>query len=369
MPFVDSNLPLVIVQTGGIPIPLEPKIAATIRVLRDPSGGRSNLQTTPVDFAGRAGIERRGHYSEGYPKKQYGLETRDASGSGLSVSLLGMPAEEDWILKGPYRDKIMFRECLRLRVEQPDGALRRTDTIRRGLRRHETGTGAIEDHYVGLFVLMERIKRGASRVDVQPLSGRFLPQGISGGWIVKVDKGDDPFFTTASGVRILHVYPEGDTVSATQRAWIKKQFDGFEAALNTPGGNFADFIDVSSFVDHFVINEVMKNVDTYRISAYMFKDRESRLEMGPVWDFDLSSTSVARGGERSDGWVARADLTGDDWKRPVWWDKLMANQNFVQPSIARWRFLRNDVLRLTNLFALIDGWASLLDGAQVWTLS
>ena len=111
MPFVDSNLPLVTVQTGGAVIKNEPKTPATMRVIRDPLGGRSNLQS-PSSFAGQVGIELRGQTSLGYPKKQYGLETRDASGSGMQVALLGMPAEEDWILQGPYRDKIMFRNAL-----------------------------------------------------------------------------------------------------------------------------------------------------------------------------------------------------------------------------------------------------------------
>lgn len=363
VPFVDSNLPLVTVQTGGTPIPDEPKIAATMRVIRDPLGGRSNLQTTPANFAGQVGIELRGQSSMGYPKKQYGFETRDALGSDLQVSLLGMPAEEDWILQGPYRDKVMFRNAFAYELSNRIGRYAvRTRFVEAFV--DETGTGTIEDHYVGLFVLMEKIKRGAHRVDVQRLMGDVEP-GVTGGWILKIDKGSDPFFTTERGTRILHVYPDGDTLSAAQRGWIKNYFDGFESALETPGADYAAYIDVGSFVDYLIVNEVMKNIDAYRISTYMHKDRESRLEMGPVWDFDLSSTTVARyGGDRPDGWVILEDFSMDPWKPPFWWEKLLGDENFVQQFIARWWVLRKNALRLSNLFALIDSWTTLLDEAQ-----
>ena len=211
---------------------------------------------------------------------------------------------------------------------------------------------------------MEKIKRGAQRVNVQPLSGDSEP-GVTGGWILKMDKGSDPFFTTARGTKILYVYPDGDSLSAAQKGWVTHYVDSFEAALEAPGTNYAVYIDVRSFVDYFLVNEVMKNIDAYRISTYMHKDRDSGLAMGPVWDFDLSSTTVARfGGERPDGWVILQDFSLDAWKPPFWWKKLLSDESFVQQLISRWRSLRRDALQLSNLFDLIDGWTALLDEAQ-----
>ena len=87
--------------------------------------------------------------------------------------------------------------------------------------------------------------------------------------------------------------------------------------------------------------------------------------MGPVWDFDLSSTTVTRyGGARPDGWVIFQDFGADPWKPPFWWRRLLANEGFVEQVIRRWRLLRNGALRLSNLFHVIDEWSALLDEAQ-----
>lgn len=366
MAFVDSNLPLVTVDTGGVAIPDEPKIAAAMKVISDPAGGRSNLETTPSDFAGAIGIERRGQSSQGqsFLKKQYSVETRDPSGSDLAVSLLGMPLESDWILQGPWKDKIFFRNAFAYWLSNRLGRYAvRTRLVEAFI--DETGVGPIADHYLGVFVLMEKIKRGPTRVNVQRLAGDTEP-AVTGGWILKIDKTDesDRSFTTNRGTKVVHVYPDGDALSDAQADWIKHYFDDFEAAL-AAGRDYGAYIDVGSFVDYLIVNELMKNIDAYRISTYMHKDREKKLQMGPVWDFDLSSTTTARyGGARPDGWVILVDLGNDGYLPPFWWESLLADELFVQQLIVRWRALRGNALARSNLFHTIDSWASRLDEAQ-----
>ena len=363
MPFVDSNLPLVTVDTGGVEIPNEVRIPATMRVIRDPTGARSNLETTPNDFVGNVQIEIRGHYSTSFPKKQYGFETKNTAGGDLHVSLLGMPAEEDWILQGPYRDKIFFRNAFAYDLSNKMGRYAvRTRFVEAFIK--ESGSGAMADHYAGVFVLMERIKRDPGRVHLQPLGGSTEP-GVTGGWILKIDKGDDPFFVTVEGTKILHVYPKGEELTTAQIGWIKEYFNDFESALAS-GGDYSQYIDTASFVDYFLVNELMKNVDAYRISTYMQKDRGAKLRMGPVWDFDLSSTTVDRGkGESSaPGWITELEYFGDTWQTPFWWKALLQDESFVREVIARWCALRRSVLHVPALFGTIDDWAALLDEAQ-----
>lgn len=366
--FGDSNLPLVAVQTGGKSIPDEPKIPAKMWVIRDPHGGRSNFETTPDEFAGPVGIELRGHLSETYPKKQYGFTTRDSRGNDVEVSLLGMPADEDWILQGPYRDKIMFRNAFAYELSNRIGRYAaRTrfveafvDEVSAGPPSSDVPSG-IADHYVGLFALVEKIKRGENRVNVQ----RLLEADPTGGWILKIDKENDsePSFTTRYGTKVLFDYPDGDSLSDVQKVWIRDYFDRFESRLEE-GGDYSACIDIESFVDYFIVNEVMKNIDAYRISTFMHKDRQSRLQMGPVWDFDLSSTTAGRyGGDRPDGWVILEDFSMDDWKPPFWWKKLLADEDFFDHLVARWWVLREGPLLRSKIFSLIDGWATLLDEA------
>ena len=64
-------------------------------------------------YKGNIGIEKRGHSSQDlFPKKQYGLETRNDDGDNLSISLFDMPAEKDWILYVPFSDKSLMRNLI-----------------------------------------------------------------------------------------------------------------------------------------------------------------------------------------------------------------------------------------------------------------
>jgi CotH kinase protein len=381
VPFVDSNLPLVAVHTGGEPIADYPKIPATMWVISDPDGDRSNLQTTPAAFAGRVGIELRGQTSMGYPKKQYGFETRDPSDHDLEVSLLGMPEDEDWILQGPWRDKTMFRNAFAYELSNQIGRYAvRTRFVEAFVDEVSTQPADpsdvppdMADFYVGIFVIMEKIKRGDDRVNVQP----NVESDVSGGWILKIDKeskedtdppSPEPSFTTSHGTKILYHYPDRMSLSDAQERWIRGYFDRFESALETGKEDYNAYIDSGSFVDYFIVNELMKNIDAYRISTYMHKDRGSRLKMGPVWDFDLSSMNVGRyGGDRPDGWVILEDFSdpNEKYKPPFWWKKILGDEDFFDQLVARWGDLREGALGRSNVFTLIDSWATLLEEAQV----
>jgi len=50
---------------------------------------------------------------------------------------------------------------------------------------------------------------------------------------------------------------------------------------------YIDYIDLNSFIDFFIINEITSNVDGYRLSTYLHKDRNEKLKMGPIWDLNI----------------------------------------------------------------------------------
>ena len=106
----DSNLPIVIISTdGGVTIPDEPKVKATMKIIDRGPGQRNYVadQDNPLylNYNGRIGIELRGSSSQESPKKSYGFTTRMADDvTNNNVSLLGMPEENDWILGGMVFD-------------------------------------------------------------------------------------------------------------------------------------------------------------------------------------------------------------------------------------------------------------------------
>ncbi|MYA71323.1 hypothetical protein F4141_12745 [Candidatus Poribacteria bacterium] len=356
-----SNLPIVIIDTSGGWIRDEPKIPAQMKIIHDESGGRNTLNSQHIDFEGKIGIEFRGKTSLGFPKKQYGVEIQDDEGNDKDASLLQLPAESDWVLNGPYWDKTLMRNYLAYEFSNRIGRYAsRTKFVEVFL--NERGDATIGDkHYVGVYLLIEKIKRGKDRVDIKSLK----PANITGGYILKIDKTDryETYFFTRSA-RLFYVYPKGYELSAAQKAWIQNYMSEFEAAL--AGKNFKDpergytkYIDTDAFIDHFIINELFRNIDGFRNSTYMYKDRDSKLTMGPIWDFNLSMGNASfNEGWKTDGWLIYTNPV------PFWWDRLLQDKNFTQKLAKRWQALRKDVLATSKLLDAINQTAEYLSEAQ-----
>ena len=80
-------MPQVAINTDEVTIIDESKINAYIIFSKE----------DVISYEGNIGIEIREATSQKYPKKSFGLETRDKNNEDLNVSLLGFPEEEDWI--------------------------------------------------------------------------------------------------------------------------------------------------------------------------------------------------------------------------------------------------------------------------------
>ncbi|HLG03929.1 MAG TPA: proprotein convertase P-domain-containing protein, partial [Bacteroidia bacterium] len=88
-PFSVSNLPLVIINTiNNQAIPDEPKIMADMGIIFN-GNGNINAVTDPFNnYNGKCGIEKRGSSSQMFPKKPFGIELWDSSGTAIDASLL-----------------------------------------------------------------------------------------------------------------------------------------------------------------------------------------------------------------------------------------------------------------------------------------
>lgn len=228
---------------------------------------------------------------------------------------------------------------------------------------NDNGDATIGDkHYAGVYLLIEKIKRGKDRVDIKSLK----PANITGGYILKIDKMDwyETYFSTRHGTRLFHVYPKGHEMSDTQKAWIQNYMSEFEAALagkdfKDPERGYPKYIDTDAFIDHFIINELFRNIDGFRNSTYMYKDRDSKLTMGPIWDFNLSMGNASfNDGWKTDGWLIYTNPV------PFWWDRLLQDKNFTRKLAKRWKALRKDTLATSKLLDEIDRTAEFLSEAQ-----
>ncbi|MEN6428885.1 MAG: CotH kinase family protein [Phycisphaerales bacterium] len=369
-----SNLPIVIVDTGGQSIgsTLRKVLAAFIDVGED---GRANI-TDAADFSGRGGIKIRGSSTAGAAKPSYNFEVWDENNWDRDVSLLGLPAESDWILYGPYSfDRAQINNALAYDLSNQVGRYAvRTRFVEMYLNRTD-GTISASD-YAGLYIFMEKVKRGKDRVDVEKLEPWDSTEPrITGGYMLKIDRPDpgDGGFRTARGNptygdgTFCFVDPKESEITAKQSAWIKGYLNDFETALYGPSFadpeiGYAKYIDVDDFIDHNLLNMLAMNVDALRLSTHLHKSREGRLQMGPLWDFDRALESTDGRDDNPESWHGTGD--GTDYLNYVWWNRLFEDTNFWQKYIDRWYALRTGPFSTEGLNATIDRMADEIREAQ-----
>jgi hypothetical protein len=319
----------------------------------------------PPDFGGAGVLNIRGKSSEGFPKHQYHFEIQDEQGDDEDASILGLPAESDWVLQGPYSDKSLMRNVLSYRWANEMGRYApRTRYIEMFLNSNDSVVTMAD--YVGVYVLMEKIKIGPDRVDIAELepSDNAEPE-ITGGYIIKKDKfdGDDVSFVTSRGQNLIYQDPNGHDLTQPQRDWIRNYFNSFEAALYgsafaDPVNGYAKFIDVGSFIDLHILVELTKNIDGFRLSTYMHKDRGGKLNMGPAWDYNLSLGNA----DYLSGWLATgwyfSQLGDGDYP---YWRRLFEDPLFKLRYADRWFALRRDLFATSRLILMVEDYATLLD--------
>ena len=322
VPVDSTHLPLVIIDSDGIAIPNEPRITAQMGII-DKGPGHFNSPTDPFNvYEGLISIETRGESSQGlYPKKSYSIETQTDSGTNNNVSLLGLPGENDYVLYGPYGDKSLIRNAISYRLYELMGhyapRIRFVEMV-------------VNDDYVGLYLLVEKIKRDRNRVDIS----RITPDDtsaleISGGYILRIDKttGMEPFEYWESSVqpsfagfnRVTYQYFDPDYFELTgeQRNYIREYLEAFEKALvsaeyKDPVEGYRSYLDIPSFIDMMILNEFTKDVDGFKLSHYFYKQRDDhggRLVQGPPWDYNLTfgNNDFAGDVNSTENWICRWD--------------------------------------------------------------
>ncbi len=355
-----TNLPLVFIHTAGQDIVDEPKIMVDMKII-DNGPGEMNHPKDPANvYDGFAGIEIRGHHSATFPQKPFGIETRDSLGNNNNVSLLGMPEENDWILLSNYNDKVFFRNILAFDLFTKMGHY---------APRTRLCEVVLDNSYNGIYVFTEKIKRDKNRVDISKLNeDENTGDDLTGGYIFGVDYWDEtnswlsnynnPNFPI-SNVHFVYKYPDENDISSQQKTYIQNMVSAFEDVLwrdnfKDPVNGYRKYIDVPSFIDYFIVNEVARNVDGFKKSRNFYKDKDSKnplIYAGPVWDFDWAFKD--HNFTNGSGWSH--DYSGEsDIKPPGWYIRLMQDPWFVNNLNERYFTMRSTILNTATILDYID---------------
>jgi hypothetical protein len=374
--FTSSNLPIITINTNGQTIPDDPKITADLGIIFNGEGVRNNMTDPLNHYNGKIGIEIRGQSSQMFPMKSYSIELRDALGSSQDKSLFGMPKEADWVLYAPYTDKTLMRNFL---------AYTLSNELGRWAAHCHFVEVVINGDYKGIYVFMERIKRGSGRVNITKMATTDIAgDAVTGGYIFNLDKEPNGWFSSygtpnssnQSKRQFSYVYPKPENIVEAQKTYLKSYVDSFENVL--AGINYQDkingvrkFADISSFIDYFIVNEVSRNVDAYRLSTFFYKDRNSKnskIFAGPVWDYDLAFRNADYcEGSNTSGWAYQFNyVCPDDGAGliPFWWNKFLNDTAFKNDLRCRWKQLRLISISETHLNYLIDSVVTLTTEAR-----
>ena len=349
-----SKFPIVFIETDEYDIPVKNvRVQATMSIIDNNTG--VNKITDPISFTSRISIERRGESSADFPKMSYNIETQDELGNNLDVELMGMPADNDWVLFSSFADKSLIRTeltyLLFARMDHYAPRTRYCELIYNG-------------QYMGLYYFMEKIKRGKDRVDV---AKRDTTNPEEGGFIFKYDK--------PTRKAIQFVYPKKDEVTTKEKTYITNFVKEFENVLKSDKfldleEGYRKYVSGKSLVDYVIINELSKNCDAYLFSTYFHKNKNSkdgRIKYGPPWDYDIAyGDAVFQEGNLTSKWQF-------EFNTDLQIKLLFRDTTLTHALSRRWWTLRSNLLSNENIMHLIDSlctdiYESRVLNFQVWPI-
>jgi CotH kinase protein len=362
-----SDLPILLINTNNQAIPDEPKITARMKVIYN-GVGKTNRVTDTAQFDGVIGIETRGSTSQQIsPKKPYSIETRDAAtGASKKVRFFDMSKESDWSLIAPYSDKSLIRDALIYHL---------ADDIMNWAPHTRFCELVLNDSYQGIYVLTEKIKRDNGRVDIAKANPTNPAEG---GFILKIDKntGVSDGWTSNNKTNYFYHYPNPTDITTVEKTYIQNHFAKFETMMKS--AQYADsltgypkYLGINTFINFILVNEVARNVDGYRLSTFLYKDRDSingHIKAGPVWDFNIGLGNANYcSGERTEGWAWDFNkiCPTDGFQVPFWWEKLTSDTAFRRKMKDKWTELRQTKWTNAYFAHLADSLSQVVGQAQV----
>ncbi|MCL2771898.1 MAG: CotH kinase family protein [Oscillospiraceae bacterium] len=328
-------------------------------------------------YDGAITIKGRGNSSWDMPKKGYTIEIAD------KAQILDMPSFDKWMLVANYADKSLMRNYTAVELYRDMGAaysprLRYVDLVLNG-------------QYVGTYNIGELIDIGQGRLDFPKIKGSDTTKITSKGQekIIPASTGDDLSGTYLLEVNSTDKYDTDEIIFETKKINWTAQTDGvghffsikqpgaknmsedaynyisdyvnkaedalFSDDFTDPNKGYRAYIDPSTYIDWYIVNELFKQVDAdFYTSVYMYKPRDGKLCMGPIWDFDLGAGNANyRGGDDPTGWYVR-DCD--------WFTRLFEDPAFVQEFKDRWNYVKTHYFN--RMFERIDSTAALLDKSQ-----
>ena len=334
----DFRIPTVHITTeGGKPIDSKDNyVKATFR-FEDPS--RFYTDEESLELTGR--IKGRGNTTWGMPKKPYRIKLDE------KAHVFSRWGNKDWILLANYSDKTLLRNIMAMEISRICGMSWTPMML--------SVEVYLNGQYQGVYAFSDHKEIAGHRVNIEVAKETDL----EGGYYLELEEAmDEPVcFKTVWDTPVMFHEPEQPT--AAQQKYVKDWFDGYEHALEKVQGqhdySYRNYIDVPSFINYYIIQEITKNPDgNVRKSTYLTKEKGKPLEMYHVWDFDITLGNCDYTNfEKPDGWQMRY---------VKWYNQMFFDPAFKKAVVDRWNELYPTLL--TQVPAFLDRQHALMAGAE-----
>lgn len=356
-----SHLPIICIETNGQKIPGNAILNEEFATIGYETGenGEEEILTTisTIDAANtwhhaddaaslsvNAMIRYRGNTSRAFTKHGYSIKLVDGENTDENVdaALLGMAAESEWALHGPFLDKTLIRNYMWMNLS--------AEVMGEYVPNVRFCELILDGEYQGVYLLMETIKQGDYRVNLT----EYDAGDVICSYIVRIGGQMNPlktienftFYTnrmetTTQGeskeVEIL--YPKASEQTKQVQDYICADFSEIERLLYssyTSEGSrkWQDVIDMESFINYFILQELLMVNDAFAESTYFYRDVRGKLHIGPVWDYNNCLDNFLR------------PIPTDEFvlNRRGWYSQLLKEEEFVEALIFRYNSLRRDLL-------------------------
>lgn len=287
-------------------------VKGTIRIIEDiKTRGAGDV------FESTMKIKGRGNSTWGLPKKPYKIKFDE------KTSLLGEPADKEWVLLANYTDKTSIRNETAFNM----GRMSNLDYTN---RTHFVEV-ILNGVYNGTYQLAEQLKIAKHRVNVG-----------DDGYLLEIDAKaaeDDITFKVEHIGQPINIKDPDVEVNGEAYNYVVQYLQKTDAVLFSENfsdatNGYAKYIDVESFVDWYIINEITKNNDArFYSSCYMNLTREGKLKMGPLWDYDIAFGNVTYNNN---------NVPEGFWIKTIpWYNRLFEDPIFIQKVKERFNYYYN----------------------------
>ena len=279
---------------------------------------KDNLQPVACSIRGR------GNTTWSWPKKPYLVKLDEKE------SIFGLPKHKRWVLLANFLDRTLMRNLVSMKVA--------SFMTNMAWNPHcQPVELVLNGEHMGSYLLIEQVRVDNDRVNITEMTNADNSgNAVTGGYLLELDfHYDNEFQWKDHNIPFAVKYPDPQDLTSQQKSYIKNYIAEvanviYGSSFADPVNGYAKYLDVNSFIDYWIVFEVMTNHELGNPGSVMFhKDRGGLLTAGPCWDFDWGVLSFyTSNGE-----------TGLVNKHAIWYDRLFKDDAFKAKVKARFNEL------------------------------